>query len=74
MPWFPLKKWWLTQASMDIARDDDLLELMQESGCIGIFFGIESFGTESLEDATKPRTKSTSMGRASVRCTNGAFA
>jgi len=53
----PLKKWWLTQASMDIARDEDLLGLMKTSGCIGIFFGIESFGTESLADAHKSQNK-----------------
>lgn len=53
----PLRKWWLTQASMDIGEDDALLDLMQESGCIGIFFGIESFGTESLRDAHKPQNK-----------------
>jgi radical SAM superfamily enzyme YgiQ (UPF0313 family) len=53
----PFKKWWLTQASMDIANDSDLLDLMGRSGCIGIFFGIESFGAESLRDAHKPQNK-----------------
>jgi radical SAM superfamily enzyme YgiQ (UPF0313 family) len=53
----PLKRWWLTQASMDIGEDDSLLDLMQQSGCIGIFFGIESFGAESLRDAHKPQNK-----------------
>jgi radical SAM superfamily enzyme YgiQ (UPF0313 family) len=53
----PLKKWWLTQASMDIAKDEDLLGLMKASGCIGVFFGIESFGAESLEDAHKSQNK-----------------
>jgi radical SAM superfamily enzyme YgiQ (UPF0313 family) len=53
----PQKKWWLTQASMDIADDEPLLNLMQKSGCIGIFFGIESFGAESLRDAHKPQNK-----------------
>jgi radical SAM superfamily enzyme YgiQ (UPF0313 family) len=53
----PLRKWWLTQASMDIARDDELLELMEESGCIGIFFGMESFGEQSLQDAHKTQNK-----------------
>jgi radical SAM superfamily enzyme YgiQ (UPF0313 family) len=53
----PLNKWWLTQASMDIGDDDALLDLMQRSGCIGIFFGIESFGAESLRDAHKPQNK-----------------
>ena len=53
----PLRKWWLTQASMDIGNDDALLDLMEESGCIGIFFGIESFGADSLRDAHKPQNK-----------------
>lgn len=53
----PLRKWWLTQASMDIAEDRGLLDLMRRSGCIGIFFGIESFGTESLKDAHKLQNK-----------------
>lgn len=53
----PLQKWWLTQASMDITDDDELLELMKASGCIGIFFGIESFGEASLRDARKRQNK-----------------
>jgi radical SAM superfamily enzyme YgiQ (UPF0313 family) len=53
----PYKKWWLTQASMDIARDESLLRLMKRSGCIGIFFGMESFGTKSLLDAHKSQNK-----------------
>lgn len=53
----PLRKWWLTQASMDIAKDEELLDLMKASGCIGIFFGIESFGKESLADANKRQNK-----------------
>lgn len=53
----PLKKWWLTQASLDISRDPELLDLMRRSGCIGIFFGIESFAAESLANARKPQNK-----------------
>lgn len=53
----PFRKWWLTQASMDVSQDADLLELMKSSGCIGIFFGIESFGKESLHDAHKQQNK-----------------
>jgi radical SAM superfamily enzyme YgiQ (UPF0313 family) len=53
----PLKRWWLTQASMDIANDPELLELMKLSGCIGVFFGIESFGTESLKEANKRQNR-----------------
>jgi radical SAM superfamily enzyme YgiQ (UPF0313 family) len=53
----PLKKWWLTQASIDIARDPELLGLMQQSGCIGVFLGIESFGEQSLRSANKRQNK-----------------
>jgi len=53
----PLKRWWLTQASMDIAKDEELLDLMEQSGCIGVFFGIETFGDESLKDAHKQQNK-----------------
>lgn len=53
----PLKKWWLTQASMDIAKDPELLDLMKASGCIGVFLGIESFGIDSLVDANKRQNK-----------------
>lgn len=59
----PLRKWWLTQASMDIGDDDALLDLMEKSGCIGIFFGIESFGAESLRDAHKPQNKISNYSR-----------
>lgn len=62
----PVRKWWLTQASMDIAEDPSLLDLMKLSGCIGIFFGIESFGVESLKDAHKPQNK-TQMYQARIR-------
>ena len=51
----PLKKWWLTQASIEICRDDELLTLMKKSGCIGVFFGIETFKRASLNDAKKPQ-------------------
>ncbi len=53
----PLKKWWLTQASMDIAKDPELLDLMKASGCIGVFLGIESFGEASLRDANKRQNR-----------------
>jgi len=52
-----LNKWWLTQASLDIASDEELLYLMKDSGCIGVFIGIESFTTDSLTDANKKQNK-----------------
>ncbi|MGD8948202.1 MAG: radical SAM protein [Desulfobacterales bacterium] len=55
----PLQKWWLTQASVDIAQDDELLTLMKDSGCIGIFLGLETFGEHSLRDAKKKQNSVT---------------
>jgi radical SAM superfamily enzyme YgiQ (UPF0313 family) len=42
---------------MDISKDEELLALMRQSGCIGVFFGIETFGEESLRDANKRQNK-----------------
>ena len=53
----PLKRWWLTQASIDITKDEELLDLMAASGCIGVFLGIETFGSESLRTANKRHNK-----------------
>jgi radical SAM superfamily enzyme YgiQ (UPF0313 family) len=53
----PLKRWWLTQASLDIAEDPALLDLMASSGCIGVFFGIETFGKAALKAANKPQNQ-----------------
>jgi radical SAM superfamily enzyme YgiQ (UPF0313 family) len=48
-----LKRWWLTQASLDIVKDTELLGLMQRSGCIGIFLGIESLDDRDLRSVGK---------------------
>ncbi len=66
----PLRRWWLTQASMEISNDGGLLDLMKQSGCIGVFFGIESFGVESLRDAHKPQNKAGTY-KARIRALHG---
>jgi radical SAM superfamily enzyme YgiQ (UPF0313 family) len=48
-----LGRWWLTQASIDIVKDEELLELMEQSGCIGIFLGIESLDAVDLKSVDK---------------------
>jgi radical SAM superfamily enzyme YgiQ (UPF0313 family) len=50
-------KWWLTQASIDIVRDRELLDLMERSGCIGIFLGIESLDDADLRSVRKRQNK-----------------
>jgi len=52
-----MRRWWLTQASIDIVQDRELLDLMERSGCIGIFLGIESLSAESLNEAHKRQNR-----------------
>lgn len=52
-----MDRWWLTQASIDIVRDRELLDLMEQSGCIGIFLGIESLSPGALQEAGKRQNK-----------------
>jgi radical SAM superfamily enzyme YgiQ (UPF0313 family) len=44
---------WLSQCSIDIGKDDELLRLVASSGCIALSFGIESITQESLEYMNK---------------------
>jgi radical SAM superfamily enzyme YgiQ (UPF0313 family) len=52
-----LDRWWLTQASIDIVKDRELLDLMQRSGCIGIFLGIESLDDADLRSVKKRQNR-----------------
>lgn len=52
-----LDRWWLTQASIDIVNDAELLHLMEQSGCIGIFIGIESLDAQDLHAMGKKQNK-----------------
>ncbi|MGB9662582.1 MAG: B12-binding domain-containing radical SAM protein [Moorellaceae bacterium] len=45
----PLKIKWFSQGSLNIARDEELLRLAAESGCIGLFIGFESLSPANLQ-------------------------
>lgn len=49
----PMKKWWVGQTCIDVAEDEELLDLMRRSGCIGLFIGLESFVPKSLASVNK---------------------
>jgi radical SAM superfamily enzyme YgiQ (UPF0313 family) len=49
----PLKKKWASQASMTLTRDPELLKLAAESGCVTLFFGVESLSPKNLRDVNK---------------------
>ncbi|KAB3530510.1 B12-binding domain-containing radical SAM protein [Alkaliphilus serpentinus] len=49
----PLKVKWVSQGSMDMLEDQELMELMVKSGCLGLVIGFESINEENLEYAAK---------------------
>jgi radical SAM superfamily enzyme YgiQ (UPF0313 family) len=49
----PLKIKWVGQCSIDLAEDDELLNLCAKSGCIGLVIGFETISNESLKDLNK---------------------
>jgi len=44
----PLRKRWVSQCSMLVADDPELLRLMRAAGCCGLFIGIETASEENL--------------------------
>lgn len=49
----PLGKIWISQSTLDIADDVELVEAAAEAGCIGLFVGLESFSSSSLQSVDK---------------------
>lgn len=49
----PLKKFWVSQASLAVTDNPSLVEAAAESGCIGLFVGIETFSDENLCGVSK---------------------
>src|SRR6266566_3519720 len=47
----PLKINWLGQGTLNMARDEKLLEIMAESGCAGVLIGFESLRHDTLRTA-----------------------
>jgi radical SAM superfamily enzyme YgiQ (UPF0313 family) len=50
----PLGRWWTSQATHDVAYDEEFLRLAAASGCKALFLGLESVSQESLNGANKP--------------------
>lgn len=49
----PLKIHWVSQASIDMTQDRELMSLMAQSGCLGHVIGFESINPESLRTMQK---------------------
>ena len=44
---------WSCQASLNVAKDDEILELMAKSGCGGVLIGFESISEDNLRQMNK---------------------
>jgi len=53
----PLKIRWVSQGTITMARDDELLKLMVESGCQGLLIGFESLHSKNLASMNKSFNK-----------------
>ena len=53
----PLKIRWVSQASINVAHDEELLQLLKASGCQGLLIGFESLNPENLARCTSPSTR-----------------
>lgn len=49
----PLRKHWVTQATLTLADDDELMHLAAAAGCVGIFAGMETFSGDNLDAVGK---------------------
>ena len=52
-----LKIIWTTQITLDIAKDDEMLRLMKESGCEMVLIGFESIESDNLKQMNKGWTE-----------------
>lgn len=52
-----LKIVWTTQITLDVARDDEMLRLMKESGCGMVLIGFESINSDNLKQMNKDWTQ-----------------
>ena len=63
-----LGKWWICQATINFADDDELLTLAARAGCSGVFIGLESLSEEGLAELNKGfNTRSVRDFRSSVQ-------
>lgn len=53
----PLKIHWVSQGSMDMLNDKELMELMVKSGCLGLVIGFESISPECIAQMNKHTNK-----------------
>jgi radical SAM superfamily enzyme YgiQ (UPF0313 family) len=55
----PLKRWWTSQCTADVACDDEFMSLAARSGCKALFLGLETISQASLNFANKRHHRAT---------------
>lgn len=63
----PLKIRWVSQATITMARDEELLKIMKRSGCQGVLIGFESLQAENLRQMNKSFNANRGGAKAAVR-------
>jgi len=63
----PLGISWGCMSSIDVASDDELLQLMAESGCFNILIGFESLNPASLDETNKLHNKAATIYEPAIR-------
>jgi radical SAM superfamily enzyme YgiQ (UPF0313 family) len=53
----PLRRRWMCQISIDVARDEALLDRLAEAGCAFVLIGFESLNAANLKQMRKPWNK-----------------
>jgi radical SAM superfamily enzyme YgiQ (UPF0313 family) len=53
----PLKIIWMSQSSINVAYDKELLDLASRSGCKALFIGLETVSEEALQEVGKSQNK-----------------
>lgn len=53
----PMKKKWIGQASLAALQNEEDIDLMTKSGCVGLFIGFESISEETLKSIRKYQNK-----------------
>ena len=59
----PYKMKWVSQSTINIARDEELLDLAARSGCVSLSIGLESVNETSLESVKKGFNLPSRFGR-----------
>jgi len=49
----PLKIRWVGQSSINVAHDEEFLQLLKQSGCMGVLIGFESLEKNNLKEMNK---------------------